>query len=102
MAAEPGAAPQPVSAPSANEPAARSLPAGRLGAISVCHRSPSESSLSGAFVRARRALNRPKRRFPAWAVDEIDDEADPKAALVSLLLGRAAASVGDPGQARDL
>ena len=32
-------------------------------------------------------------------LDEIDDEADPKAALVSLLLGRAAASVGDPGRA---
>ena len=38
---------------------------GRLRALSVSHR---ESGLYGAFVWARRALNGPKRRFPATAV----------------------------------
>ena len=44
---------------------------GRLSAISVflC-----KSVLYGAFVRVRRALNGPKRRFSARAVDLIRDD----------------------------
>jgi hypothetical protein len=42
----------------------RSRP-GRLSALSVLH---SKSILYETFVCARRALNSPKRRFPAWAV----------------------------------
>jgi hypothetical protein len=41
---------------------------GRLSALSVFH---SKSVLYGAFVWARRALNNPKRRFPARAVTPI-------------------------------
>ena len=44
---------------------ARALP-GRLRSLSAFH---SESVLYGAFVWARWALNSPKRRFPARAVD---------------------------------
>ena len=40
---------------------------GRLSALSVFHR---KSFLYGAFVWAHRALNRPKRRFPARAGSE--------------------------------
>jgi hypothetical protein len=47
------------------DPAVRARP-GRLSALSVSH---SKSGLCGAFVRARRALNRQKRRFrPGQAV----------------------------------
>jgi hypothetical protein len=44
----------------------RAVP-GRLSAISIF---PCKSVLYGAFVRARRALNRQKRRFPARAGDQ--------------------------------
>jgi hypothetical protein len=39
---------------------------GRLSALAGVHR---KSDLYGAFAWARRALNRPKRRFPARAAD---------------------------------
>jgi hypothetical protein len=47
---------------------------GRLRVLSVFH---SESVLYGAFVRARRALGSPKRRFPARAVSHRRGRAQP-------------------------
>jgi hypothetical protein len=45
-------------------------PLGPFSAFSVSH---SKSVLHGAFVWARRALNRPKRRFPARTVGRVAD-----------------------------